>query len=118
VGSLSGPPEKFVINGQQFKEKEHRYFLKYRKDYSATICSENYYPFYEIKNVMILAWITFFFFFFFDGLGSVACSHSEFRNFESHRQLVRPLGRVISPSQGRYLHIHASSGIRTRDLNV
>jgi hypothetical protein len=43
--------------------------------------------------------------------------------------LVRLLGRVISPSQGRYLHtttqieethtdIHASSGIRTHDPSV
>jgi hypothetical protein len=46
-------------------------------------------------------------------------------------QTVGPLGRVISPSQGRYLHtgqhkhrinahrdIHASSGIRTHDPSV
>jgi hypothetical protein len=58
---LAGRPEKFVINGQQFKGKEHSYFLKYRKDYRATVCSENNYPFHEIQSVIILAWIKLFF---------------------------------------------------------
>jgi hypothetical protein len=54
-GSLAGGPEKFVINGQQFKGKECSYFLKY----SATTCSENNYPLHEIQRVMILTWIDF-----------------------------------------------------------
>jgi hypothetical protein len=38
-------------------------------------------------------------------LGCLACSHSELiLKFESYRQSAWLLGRVISPSQGRYLH--------------
>jgi hypothetical protein len=42
-------------------------------------------------------------------------SHIQFRNFVI--QTVGLLGRVISPSECRYLHldIHAYSGIRTND---
>jgi hypothetical protein len=49
-----------------------------------------------------------------------------FLSFLIYTQSVQPLGRGISPSQGRYLHteqhkhriIHASRGIRTRDPRV
>jgi hypothetical protein len=49
-----------------------------------------------------------------------------FRNLTLIDNLVGLLGRVISPSQGRYLHrttptqidISASSGIRTHDPNI
>jgi hypothetical protein len=41
----------------------------------------------------------------FDILGPLACSHSELIwNYRSYRQPVGLLGRVISPSQGGYLH--------------
>jgi hypothetical protein len=55
---------------------------------------------YLIKHI----YLTFFFFYYYlHGLGPLACAHSELIN-ESYRLSVGLLGRVISRSQGRYLH--------------
>jgi uncharacterized membrane protein YfhO len=52
-----------------------------------------------------------------DGLDSLACSHSELK-YESYRQLVGLLVRVISPSQGGCLHRTTQTQNKRRQISM
>jgi hypothetical protein len=84
-----------------------------------------------MRMIMMTTTILLFYFRFLDRLGSLACSRSELiLNYTFYRQLVRLLGRGISPlerplptqdnTSTEYTHtdIPDSSGIRTLDPNI
>jgi hypothetical protein len=118
---LRGEKSLLSLQGTEPQFLSHLYWLRYPNSVS----------FFKGKRRMDTALIIhtpIVFLFYLDGLGSLACSHSELLwNYESHWQLVGLHRRGISPSQGRYLHratqtqkadIHVSGGIRTNNLII
>jgi hypothetical protein len=75
----------------------------------ASHCSAAQAIFHRLNQLLLLLW-------FYSPLLDLGC----FFSFLIHIQSVGLLGRGISPSQGRYLHIdiYASSGTPTHDPNV